>query len=90
MKKQNREVRAQARAKTTLETLSFEKTLTIAEVAQILRIHRNTVYKLIRRSDLPGLKIGENRRVTTHRLYERYLRANSDSKVPLRKGLPNN
>ena len=65
MKKQNREVRAQARAKTTLETLNFEKTLTIAEVAQILRIHRNTVYKLIRRGDLPGLKIGDNWRVTT-------------------------
>ena len=32
--------------------------LTAAEVAQLLRIDRKTVYKLVKAGDLPGRKVG--------------------------------
>jgi len=37
--------------------------LTIAEVADILRMHRATVYRLVKRGDLPGFKVGDNWRI---------------------------
>ncbi len=43
--------------------------LTIDEVAQILRMHRNTVCRHIKRGDLPGFKVG-----VTWRIYAQDLR----------------
>jgi excisionase family DNA binding protein len=43
--------------------------LTIDEVAQILRMHRNTVCRHIKRGDLPGFKVG-----VTWRVYAQDLR----------------
>jgi excisionase family DNA binding protein len=63
MNKRNREVRAQFAAEGNARAHSFGEILTIAEVAQILRMHRNTVYRLIKRGDIPGFKIGVNWRV---------------------------
>jgi len=42
--------------------------LTIAEVAEILRMHRATVYRLVKRGDLPGFKIGDNWRISEQSL----------------------
>lgn len=36
----------------------LEMVLTINEVAQILRMHPTTVYRLVKRGELPGFKIG--------------------------------
>jgi excisionase family DNA binding protein len=36
----------------------LESVLTINEVAEILRMHSTTVYRLVRRGELPGFKIG--------------------------------
>ncbi|MHB8383238.1 MAG: helix-turn-helix domain-containing protein [Candidatus Binataceae bacterium] len=58
----------------------FGKILTIAEVAQILRMHRNTVYRLVKRGDLPGFKIGDNWRVDEKAL-RTLLARESDSKA---------
>lgn len=36
----------------------LESVLTINEVAQILRMHPTTIYRLVKRGELPGFKIG--------------------------------
>jgi len=36
--------------------------MTVAEVAQYLRVNRNTLYKLIRRGQIPVFKIGSDYR----------------------------
>jgi excisionase family DNA binding protein len=34
--------------------------LTVAELSNYLRIHRSTIYRLVRRGDLPGFRIGSD------------------------------
>jgi len=63
MNKHNRNGRTLFASRGNAEVHRFGKILTIAEVAQILRMHRNTVYRLVKRGDLPGFKIGDNWRV---------------------------
>jgi excisionase family DNA binding protein len=41
----------------------LEMVLTINEVAAILRLHSTTVYRLVRRGEIPGIKIGGHWRV---------------------------
>jgi excisionase family DNA binding protein len=42
--------------------------LTIGEVAKMLRVHPTTVYRLLKRGDIPGFKIGGNWRVGVNAL----------------------
>jgi excisionase family DNA binding protein len=42
--------------------------LTVAEVAILLRLHPTTVYRLVKRGDLPGFKIGDNWRISSDAL----------------------
>jgi excisionase family DNA binding protein len=42
--------------------------LTIGEVAELLRVHPMTVYRLLKRGDIPGFKIGGNWRVSVNAL----------------------
>jgi len=37
--------------------------LTVAEVAEILRVHSTTIYRLVKRGELPGFKLGGNWRI---------------------------
>ena len=37
--------------------------LTIVEVAEVLRVHPTTIYRLVKRGDIPGFKIGGNWRI---------------------------
>ncbi len=80
MKKRNHEARTQVAAKGNARAHSFGTILTIAEVAQILRMHRNTVYRLIKGGDIPGFKIGVNWRVNEKAL-RTVLAHESDGKV---------
>ena len=80
MNKQTRKVRTQFPAKGNVRAHSFGTILTIAEVAQILRLHRNTVYRLVKRGDLPGFKVGDNWRVDEEAL-RMVLARESDSKA---------
>lgn len=41
----------------------LDKVLTINEVAEILRMHSTTIYRLVKRGELPGFKIGGNWRI---------------------------
>jgi excisionase family DNA binding protein len=36
------------------------RVLTVAELSNYLRIHRSTIYRLVRRGDLPGFRIGSD------------------------------
>jgi excisionase family DNA binding protein len=36
------------------------KVLTVNELAQYLRVHRSTIYRLLKRHELPGFKIGSD------------------------------
>jgi excisionase family DNA binding protein len=80
MNKQHRDVRTLFASRGSSEVHSFGKILTISEVAQILRMHRNTVYRLVKRGDLPGFKIGDNWRVDEKAL-RTLLARESDRKV---------
>jgi excisionase family DNA binding protein len=47
----------------------FTELLTIGEVAEILRVHPTTIYRLVKRGVLPGFKIGGNWRVDKGSFY---------------------
>lgn len=39
--------------------------LTIGEVAEMLRVHPTTIYRLVKRGELPGFKVGGNWRINS-------------------------
>lgn len=39
------------------------RVLTISEVAELLPLHPTTIYRLVKRGELPGFKIGNNWRI---------------------------
>ena len=41
------------------------KVITVGELAEYLRVHRSTLYRLLRKQQLPGFKIGSDWRFTT-------------------------
>ena len=41
-----------------MKRTQLENVLTISEVAEILRVHSTTIYRLVNRGALPGFKIG--------------------------------
>ena len=44
--------------------------LTVAEAAEFLRVHPNHVYELIRRGELPHVRLGRVIRLPRHRLHQ--------------------
>ena len=50
--------------------------MTIEEVSEYLRFHPSTVYRLVRRGQLPGVKLGKQWRFDRHAL-EDWLRVNT-------------
>lgn len=59
-----------------------EQILTPEEVAQILKLSKNTVYKLLRNKQIPAIKIQHQYRILESELYE-WLRSNIDSEIVL-------
>lgn len=43
--------------------MEMDKSLTAVEVAEILKITKNTVYELVKRGELPGYKVGKKLRI---------------------------
>jgi len=43
--------------------MMVSRLLTVAEVAQVMRVSRMTVYRLIRRGQLKAIRVGRNYRV---------------------------
>ena len=48
----------------------MNQVLTVAEVAAFLRVNRSTVYKLIRRGELPAFKVGSDWRFNRTQIEE--------------------
>ncbi|MDP9821654.1 helix-turn-helix domain-containing protein [Nocardioides massiliensis] len=44
--------------------LSGSKFLTVAEVAQVMRVSKMTVYRLVHSGELPAVRVGRSFRVT--------------------------
>ena len=50
------------------ELVNSRAVLTIGEVAEMLRVHPTTVYRLLKHGDIPGFKIGGSWRVSVNAL----------------------
>ncbi len=46
----------------------LKRVLTIGEVAEMLRVHPTTIYRLVKRGELPGFKVGGNWRINSQAL----------------------
>jgi len=42
------------------KVLSDAKVLTVSELSEYLRVHRSTIYRLLKKGQLPGFKIGSD------------------------------
>lgn len=40
--------------------LAEAKVLTVSELSEYLRVHRSTIYRLLKKGQLPGFKIGSD------------------------------
>lgn len=49
--------------RTLMRQTETRNVLTVAEVAEILRVHSTTIYRLVKRGELPGFKLGGNWRI---------------------------
>ncbi|MFZ1889262.1 MAG: helix-turn-helix domain-containing protein [Candidatus Binataceae bacterium] len=43
-----------------MQTATATKVLTVNELAEYLRVHRSTIYRLLKKGQLPGFKIGSD------------------------------
>jgi excisionase family DNA binding protein len=43
-----------------VQTATATKVLTVNELAEYLRVHRSTIYRLLKKGQLPGFKIGSD------------------------------
>ena len=55
-----------------MSNLSEIKFLTVAEVAEVMRVSRMTVYRLVHAGDLASVRVGRSFRVPEHAVH-RYL-----------------
>ena len=46
----------------------LKRVLTIGEVAEMLRVHPTTIYRLVERAELPSFKVGGNRGINSDSL----------------------
>ena len=53
------------------------KVLTVNELAEYLRVHRSTIYRLLKKGQLPGFKIGSDWRFNVEVIDEWRLRQGS-------------
>jgi excisionase family DNA binding protein len=53
---------------------SSTKVLTVNELAEYLRVHRSTIYRLLKKGQLPGFKIGSDWRFNVEVIDEWRLR----------------
>ena len=60
----------------------YPAALTVAEVAEILRVSTKTVYKMIKENKLPAVKVGRENRVAKSRLIEYLRTASAESLHP--------
>jgi excisionase family DNA binding protein len=59
-----------AREMTTIERSKESEILTAAQVAEYLKVHRATIYKLLKAGKLPAFKIGSDYRFKREQIDE--------------------
>ena len=59
--------------------------LTVEEVADVMRVSKMTVYRLLHSGELPGVRVGRSFRVPQDAL-EAYLRSSSTVPLPQERG----
>jgi excisionase family DNA binding protein len=63
----------------------LDRVLTISEVAEVLRLHPTTIYRLVKRGDLPAFRIGGSWRVSRASI-DLWLSASSPALLASREG----
>jgi excisionase family DNA binding protein len=61
------------------------KVITISELAQYLRVHRSTLYRLLKKGQLPAFKIGSDWRFNVEAI-DRWRMGNSSALNEVAKG----
>jgi excisionase family DNA binding protein len=66
------------------------KVLTVSELSEYLRVHRSTIYRLLKKGQLPGFKIGSDWRFNVEAIDEWRLQQGAAQLEELRAGGPGN
>ena len=67
--------------------MDLKSSLTPLEVAELLKITKNTVYELIKRGELPSYKIGKKIRIDMHDVEDYINSQKSNSKPPINRNI---
>jgi excisionase family DNA binding protein len=66
------------------------KVLTVSELSEYLRVHRSTIYRLLKKGQLPGFKIGSDWRFNVEAIDEWRLQQGAAQLEELRASGPGN
>ena len=66
------------------------KVLTVSELSEYLRVHRSTIYRLLKKGQLPGFKIGSDWRFNVEAIDEWRLQQGAAQLEELRATGPGN
>jgi len=70
--------------------LSDAKVLTVSELSEYLRVHRSTIYRLLKKGQLPGFKIGSDWRFNVEAIDQWRMQQGATQLDELRHGGPGN
>ncbi|HJU29670.1 MAG TPA: helix-turn-helix domain-containing protein [Candidatus Binataceae bacterium] len=60
--------------------------LTIDELAEYLRVHPTTIYRLLRQGRLPGFRVGDNWRFRRNLIEQWQARQSAEARTPIARG----
>jgi excisionase family DNA binding protein len=66
--------------------LGDAKVLTVSELSEYLRVHRSTIYRLLKKGQLPGFKIGSDWRFNVEAIDQWRLQQGAEQMEELRQG----
>jgi excisionase family DNA binding protein len=65
--------------------LGDAKVLTVSELSEYLRVHRSTIYRLLKKGQLPGFKIGSDWRFNVEAIDQWRLQQGAEQMEELRQ-----
>jgi excisionase family DNA binding protein len=65
--------------------LGDAKVLTVGELSEYLRVHRSTIYRLLKKGQLPGFKIGSDWRFNVEAIDQWRLQQGAEQMEELRQ-----
>ncbi|HZP44949.1 MAG TPA: helix-turn-helix domain-containing protein [Candidatus Binataceae bacterium] len=72
--------RADEAERSAMAVVVQARVLTVGDVSEYLRVHRSTVYRLLKKGQLPGFKIGSDWRFNIEVIDQWRLRQNAEHK----------